>query len=268
MSNQSGIYSITHKKSGKRYIGSAMNIRGRWNMHRHRLRQGTHHSPHLQAAWDKYGEAAFVFEILATCEPSELTAQEQFWIDAFHTCSNRYGYNTLPNAANWLGMKHTEASKKAMSFKRKGKPLTPTQRAALVGRKYSMSESGKMARRGENNSRAILTEADVVSIKARLRDGQSVKDVSLTFGVSYHVIWEIAIGHRWTHVEVDGFVPGRRGPGVGENNAMAKLTADKVAEIKRLLREGMMGKDVARIYGISKQAVSKIKMGKIWSHVE
>jgi hypothetical protein len=73
---------------------------------------------------------------------------------------------------------------------------------------------------------------------------------------------------RRTHVEVDGFVPGKRGPGVGENNTMAKLTADKVAEVKRLLREGMMGKDVARICGISKQAVSQIKTGRIWSHVK
>lgn len=268
MTEKTGVYSITNKKNGKRYIGSAININKRWNEHRHLLRNGIHHSLHLQSAWNKYGESMFSFDVLVTCSPDDLISHEQFWIDAFNACSTKHGYNTLPNAANWLGMKHSEASRRAISLKRKGKPLSPAQRAAVVGRKYKMSAAGKLTRQGEKNGRAILTEADVVKIKTSLRDGQSVKSIALVFGVSYHVIWEIAVGHKWVHVEVDGFVPGKRGPGIGENNSMAKLTAAKVSEIKRLLRDGMTGKDVANACGVSKRAVSEIKGGRRWGHVE
>lgn len=43
-----------------------------------------------------------------------------------------------------------------------------------------------------------------------------------------------------------------------------KLDATKAAEIKRLLAEGVRGKDIAERYGISKVLVSDIKHGRAW----
>ena len=49
----SGIYCITNRKNGKIYIGSASNLRQRWNGHISDLRKEKHKNRHLQRAWLK-----------------------------------------------------------------------------------------------------------------------------------------------------------------------------------------------------------------------
>jgi group I intron endonuclease len=58
-----GIYQILNKVNGKSYVGSAVNIKKRWAVHRHTLRNNKN-SPHLQKAWNKYGEESFEFNVL------------------------------------------------------------------------------------------------------------------------------------------------------------------------------------------------------------
>jgi group I intron endonuclease len=58
-----GIYLITNTVTGKVYIGQAVNIRRRWESHRHYLAAGTHRNCHLQRSWIKRGPEAFVFSI-------------------------------------------------------------------------------------------------------------------------------------------------------------------------------------------------------------
>lgn len=79
---QSGIYSIIHISSGKRYIGQAVNIYRRFNTHRSELNSGKHHSILLQRAWNKYGKDAFKFELLEyVTDVSKLEEREQHWMD-------------------------------------------------------------------------------------------------------------------------------------------------------------------------------------------
>lgn len=66
---RSGIYRIRNTTTGKAYIGQSRDIPQRIYTHRRTLRKGTHHNPHLQAAWNLYGEPAFVFEILEEIRP-------------------------------------------------------------------------------------------------------------------------------------------------------------------------------------------------------
>jgi hypothetical protein len=56
----------------------------RYAVHRSSLRRGTHTNPHLQAAWDRYGEADFSFIILDVLAADlELCLQhEQMRLDA------------------------------------------------------------------------------------------------------------------------------------------------------------------------------------------
>jgi len=60
-----GVYAIHNTINHHCYIGSTTDFRKRFDLHRHLLRGGKHHSPHLQAAWNKYGEDSFVFFRLA-----------------------------------------------------------------------------------------------------------------------------------------------------------------------------------------------------------
>lgn len=112
ISRTPSIYQIRHIASGKVYVGSAINPRKRWKEHSGLLRRGIHHSLHLQSAWGKYGEAAFVFEII---EPvlfvEDLIVREQYWIDALRASEPANGYNMTPLAGSTLGTKRTDETR-------------------------------------------------------------------------------------------------------------------------------------------------------------
>lgn len=59
----SGVYAIRCPAGA--YVGRTRDMRVRWANHRAVLRRGKHHSRRLQAAWDKYGESAFQFEVVS-----------------------------------------------------------------------------------------------------------------------------------------------------------------------------------------------------------
>jgi group I intron endonuclease len=111
------VYIIENVLNGHRYVGSAVRVGSRWYDHRRQLRSGTHHSRHLQYAWNKYGEAAFSFQILEEWEPQFLRSMEQWWMNML-----RPEYNMAPNVRNPLGMHHSLEARAKMS-------------AALVGNK-------------------------------------------------------------------------------------------------------------------------------------
>lgn len=64
----SGVYAIVNELNGHKYIGSSKDIKNRWYQHRSKLKNNKHHSPHLQNAYNKYGEHRFYFCVLETCE--------------------------------------------------------------------------------------------------------------------------------------------------------------------------------------------------------
>lgn len=104
-----GVYEIVNTVNGKRYVGSSVDIEARWSAHRHRLRSGRHHSKHLQRAWNKHGESAFVFSIIQECGKPELLGIEQQHIDS------QSEYNIMPIAGRNTGYKHTDEAREKMS---------------------------------------------------------------------------------------------------------------------------------------------------------
>ena len=105
-----GIYKITNTVTGKFYIGSAVNIKIRWAVHRSQLGANKHHNRHLQNSWNKHGEYSFTFEVLECCEKERLIEREQFYID-----NEKPAYNISPTAGNSLGVKRTDETKRKMS---------------------------------------------------------------------------------------------------------------------------------------------------------
>jgi group I intron endonuclease len=59
-----GIYKIINAINNKFYVGSAVDLKRRKTRHFSELRNGRHNNRHLQAAWGKYGEQAFVFVVI------------------------------------------------------------------------------------------------------------------------------------------------------------------------------------------------------------
>lgn len=86
-----GIYQIQCLVSGKRYIGSSVDMPRRWSSHRRLLIRATHPSPRLQQAWNKHGGANFAFSVLELCERGELYEIEQTYIDRL-----KPDYNSMP----------------------------------------------------------------------------------------------------------------------------------------------------------------------------
>jgi group I intron endonuclease len=169
--NVAGIYAITCLPTGKRYIGSAINIRKRWNQHRLALRKGKHHSRYLQRAWSKYGEGQFKFSVLEYVEATQdmdpedakhyLLALEQIHIDAFDVVSEDYGFNLTPIAGSVLGVKHTDEVKAANSAKIKAHHANPEYRAAMAGIKRAYYAANPDARdRLEVNSKAYWEDPE------------------------------------------------------------------------------------------------------------
>ena len=76
-----GIYQIANKINGKRYIGSSVDINKRFIVHRSTLNNRIHHNPHMQNAWNKYGEESFDFVILFYCDTETLLLYEQKCLD-------------------------------------------------------------------------------------------------------------------------------------------------------------------------------------------
>ena len=76
-----GVYYILHIPSGRRYIGSSLDIATRWRRHKRSLEKGTHHAKELQTLWSEDGEDAFEFVIVARCPRAKLVDVEQRFLD-------------------------------------------------------------------------------------------------------------------------------------------------------------------------------------------
>lgn len=79
----SGIYCIENVINHKTYIGSSKNIYQRLLKHFALLRHNKHQNPHLQNAWNKYGEEAFRWFVIEYCDNDSLIQKEQESIDLF-----------------------------------------------------------------------------------------------------------------------------------------------------------------------------------------
>ncbi len=199
--NKTGVYWILNLVSGKYYVGSASRtFRDRRNTHRSSLKRGVHETKHLQAAWNKYGPMAFVFEVLEECPPKACLDREQFWLDVLQAADPRLGYNTARIAgAAMLGKNHDEETRAKIgeasrerwkdldyvavmekrkgqvrtpetcdniSSAKKGKKQTPEHREAL---RVARENSSKIARSKEfmrtEQGRAMISECSKLSWK-------------------------------------------------------------------------------------------------------
>ena len=130
------IYSILNKVNGKIYIGLTERPTTRRTEHFSELRHRNHCNPHLQNAWNKYGEENFEYHILEHCDDSMLGENEDWWISYFDSTNRDIGYNLQSGGDR--GYSISEETKKRLSEERKGIPL-PEE----VKRKISEANSGE-----------------------------------------------------------------------------------------------------------------------------
>lgn len=122
--NKSGIYAIVNLMDGKQttYVGSTSNsFRARMRGHVSCLNLGRSKNPHLQRAWNKYGEDAFEFSVLEVVERKEkLLEHEQFWLDQLK--KKRATYNCEGTVERpTLGKKLTDEQKRKIGERQRGR---------------------------------------------------------------------------------------------------------------------------------------------------
>lgn len=151
-----GIYKIINLVNNKFYVGSAVDLKRRKARHFSELRTGRHNNRHLQAAWVKYGEQAFIFVVVEEVSPdADLLAAENVWLKEHvgkEHCYNigvdatapmlgvsgeaspTWGRKRTPEelaAQNWLGKKHAQESKEKIRQYLVGKPKSAAVRAKI-----------------------------------------------------------------------------------------------------------------------------------------
>lgn len=111
-----GIYMLLNTKNGKRYVGSSINIRKRLWEHRALLRHNKHGNPHLQNAWNKYGENFFEYSVLEKCDEDIRFIREQFYVDTLHPEYNIcVDIVSNPPCSIQTRKKHSETRKRLMA---------------------------------------------------------------------------------------------------------------------------------------------------------
>lgn len=99
------IYKIRNLVNGNFYVGSTTSRKERWRTHRNKLRGNRHHCKHLQAAWNKYGEERFIFEVVEeNILLGDLQAAEDVWLIAHVGETHCYNHGTR-SGAPWRGIR-------------------------------------------------------------------------------------------------------------------------------------------------------------------
>jgi group I intron endonuclease len=150
----SGIYEIVNLANGHRYIGSAVDLKGRWRTHRANLNGNKHHNKHLQSAWNKYGPDRFEFRVIEHCFIFVLIFREQHYIDTL-----KPQYNTARKAGSPLGIKHTAEELARMSASQKGLTRSPETRARIKASKQNMSAETRAKMSASAKRRKASAEA-------------------------------------------------------------------------------------------------------------
>jgi len=134
----SGIYKICNLVNGKIYVGQTVNLHHRKDQHISALKTVKHSNPHLQSAWNKYGDSMFEFSILEVCHFAQLNERENFWIEFLESWKSDRGYN-LDRLAQGTGPRSPE-TKALISKKLMGHPHSEEARrkisASKLGHKY------------------------------------------------------------------------------------------------------------------------------------
>lgn len=229
-----GIYKITNIITKKVYIGSSKDIYSRWDKHIYDLKNGKHHSSHLQRSWDYYGNKNFKFEIIEECDFNKLLEREQYYIDLYNSANSDYGYN-ISRLAGRITLSKEQLDKMAKT----------------------LSETFK----GENAWCNIYSEQQIKSLIKDLKSGNySYNQLSKIHNISYDVIASVASHSSWKYLTKDIIFPKPR----TSSRQNVKLKEDDVYNISTLILSGMSNKDISILYNVNPKTISDIRNHKTW----
>ena len=196
---KSGVYKIVNAVNGKVYIGSAVNMKQRWQSHCRLLRHNIHTNSHLQSAWNKYGKANFEFAVVEECFLDCLIAREAYYIkEAKRLNQDVYNY-MIPEGDR---LTHSEETRQKLREARLRQGAVPHYPAKLFEHDGQLKSAKDWADHfGVNHTtfRQKLYQGRSVAEASRTKpkelrvefDGEvlSLKDIADKTGISYSTLW-------------------------------------------------------------------------------
>lgn len=255
--DKKGIYAIINCANDFIYIGQTrQKFNKRYWHHRWKLRDNSHDNPHLQNAWNVYGESSFEFIVIECIENNEeLNSIEEGYIEYFKELD--CCYNISDDNQPFSSYVRTEEHKRSIGEK---------NRINMLGRKHSeitkkrMSDAHKGKHYNEINYK--ITKAQAFTIKKSLINGIEATDIAEELGISYKIVNNILSNDSWSRVYVDGWEDFK------SNRAIRKrLSDEECVEIYNLYQTGShTQQEIANIYNKSRHtianAIKKIKNSK------
>jgi uncharacterized protein (DUF433 family) len=118
--------------------------------------------------------------------------------------------------------------------------------------------------RGDRSPSRKLSSVDVAEIRRMHAADMALGDIARAFGISRTQVCCIAGGRSWKHLPSTGHRIVLR----GQRHPMSKLDESTVRKVLRLHAQGAKQKDLAAMFGLSKQHVSRIVRGERWQHLK
>lgn len=229
----SGIYMVRNKINNHSYIGQSKNIRRRFLSHHlcdYKNENNSQYNTKFYKALRKYGWDNFEIIILEECPEEELDKKEIYYIGMYNTFQN--GYNSTEGGQFWSPNVHSaEAEEK---------------------RKITRDLNGSL--KSENHPRAKLTNNEVIKIRQRYIEGESVKDIYKDYKNIYKNIdtfRRVVLGQAYKDV---GNIPSRK-----DKISGVKITDDQVKEIRMKYSTTKISyAKLGEEYGVSASTIQKV----------
>lgn len=241
---ESGIYMVTNTINNHVYIGQSKNIYNRFNNHHiseYKNEKSSCFNTKFYRALRKYGLENFVVSIIELCPVEELNQKEIYYIEKFNSFHN--GYNSTAGGQNFSENIHSQETEEK--------------------RKITREKNGSL--KNENHPRAKLTNQEVVKIRQRYIDGESVSQIYEDYKHLYNNIAtfrRIILGSTYVSA---GNIPNNEQ--IRYTNA--KLTDTQVREIRSKYQPGKTSyAKLGKEYGVTAGAIGGIIQGKTYKHVK
>ncbi len=213
------IYKVTHTESGRVYVGQTRDkkgIRNRWSVHVSCARRAVYDT-YFHNAIRKYGESAFVVELLDECTIDSANALEKRYIATFRSNEKAFGFNMSEGGDGGQNTQSPEVRKKISDAKR-GKPTgilyTPEVREKIAASKRGKPRNAETIKKIKENRKVTeLSAAWKSAISSGLKKSakfslssqdadeivtklpyKSDSQLSIEYKVSRATIWKIRKG--------------------------------------------------------------------------
>lgn len=248
-----GIYGVIHRDSGRVYVGSSNDIGTR--RRRHKSCAFVENKPgKFYNALRKYGFEAFDFEILETCDQSQLHVRERFWIQFLDSVNNGFNLAAHPERSRFGVKASPETNAKVSSALRgkKRKPFTAEhiENLRIAGRERYVPRHGRACPEHLKEKYRLLYTGKKHSPEAI----QKISEAGKGRIVSQETRAKISLAHRGK------IISNYHAARISESNSKPVLQIDPDTE--EIINEFSSSRDAARYFGCDPSSISGAIRGK------